>query len=896
MSEAKSEDVVVDDENVCCKCLPCRHGKKVESNPHFLPYHERGCTNLICFIIFALALAAWAAVAFLAFSYGKPDILNHAMDSQGNICGIAGSEVHDVYNDKGERKTKTNSFEYAMKDGKETGGTMPKSLTVSKYGIFPRIADDLVSQAHLVSQGTSGLQKLKFTQLCVDKCPSAGETVCSYMFLAKYESYFTKNNFNTSNPVNDPLVRSMMRHTSGVTRSIALQNPYFLEKACSKYAKSALLATSDDALRNQYDMCIDSFIGCDSVPAPSKSILGRCVPYIELSDEVETQRCIEPLSDIPCDPLNETGWDISGADSDFNTQCMKNPDDGKFYEARYVPAKVVKKGKASYPLTSEGEKYCVRMERKKLQIQAVIPQMEYLSSLTAVAGTVAQYMGDIRTAWYVCLAAGLVFPLVFSFVYTVIMRFCAGVMVWLALVLFIIFTIALGIVALLKGGTIDVSVVDAALNSAGQTSASSYSVTNVSQDYGMYYQIIGYCLLVGALIAICMCVFLRRTINNAIHIIQISAKALAQNFALTLFPVISFLGIAATASVFIVIGVLLLTAGNITESSLVNQTSADAVNTTSAAAVALLNANKPQIIEGLSTLNYLMFFDLFMFLWTTEFIQAIGIMVIGGTVSHWYFGATTSEIKPTAEHHGQSHRCCCSWWIALRFHMGSAAFGSCLIAVVTCLRAAFEYIDHQMKQHSENNSCMMKAFRCIIRCCLCCLERCIRFISKNSYIHTSMKGDGFCFAAVRSYRLIFRHLLSFGATNTITSILMIIGKMMVCVSSMLVSYSWVTYDPQFTNPQSPTYLSSTLFISIIVLTMAYLVAESFFNVFHVCIDTVLMCYCMDMENGGTCRRQIVSAKMEKLGKSADTKVPVAEKPGWFTANENKKDGFIARCC
>ena len=74
MSEAKSEDVVVDDENVCCKCLPCRHGKKVESNPHFLPYHERGCTNLICFIIFALALAAWAAVAFLAFSYGKPDM------------------------------------------------------------------------------------------------------------------------------------------------------------------------------------------------------------------------------------------------------------------------------------------------------------------------------------------------------------------------------------------------------------------------------------------------------------------------------------------------------------------------------------------------------------------------------------------------------------------------------------------------------------------------------------------------------------------------------------------------------------------------------------------------------------------------------------------------------
>merc|ERR1712195_109435 len=184
--------------------------------------------------------------------------------------------------------------------------------------------------------------------------------------------------------------------------------------------------------------------------------------------------------------------------------------------------------------------------------------------------------------------------------------------------------------------------------------------------------------------------------------------------------------------------------------------------------------------SGISTLKYMMIFDLFMFLWTTEFIQAIGIMVIGGTVSHWYFATSDGSVKPDPSHHGQSHPCCCS----------------------------------------------------------CCLEKCIRFLSKNAYIHTAIHGDAFCFASVRSYHLIFNNLLAFGATNTITSILMLVGKIMVCVASMLFGYVWVNYSATFNDPSKETCITSSLFISIAVLMLAYLVAESFFNVFHVTIDTI----------------------------------------------------------
>lgn len=836
-------------------------------------------------------MIAWFVIGVMAFQYGTPDILNHAMDSHGNICGVEGSQTHTVTNADGKQSTVTNVFKVtADTSGKYTGGKAPENIVSAKYGVFPRLASDVAAQ---LDKFATDPTSLKLTQLCVDECPKAGEVVCDYYFLSRWQKMLTevKGKKKTHNPVADPTVRKYMRTTSSVTRFAASLVPSLIDNACSEYT-----------LADEHQMCVDTFIYCDYTPAPSNNVLGRCLPSLVTKPTISTQRCIEPLSDIVCDPSDMTTWSATGSDSDFNTECMESPDTaGVFYKARYTPVAVLdkKKNVTNYPLynmecvgkdcvDNNGAKNCVRMEQKKLQLTEIIPQMSFLSSLTSVAGTVAQYMGDIRTAWYVVLGAGLVFPLIFSFVYTLVMRCCAAIMVWFAILLFIIFTIAAGIVALLKGGALDVALVDQVTTAAGQSAASSYSSLGTSEDYGIYYEIIGYALLVMALITLCMCLFLRKAISDAIHIIEMAAKGLSQNFALTLYPIITFAGIAMTGAVFLVIGVLLLTAGNIKETAL-----QEGGNSTGAAGIALAESMRPQSLESFSLLNYMMFFDLFMFLWTTEFIQAIGIMTVGGTISHWYFGAESHDKKPGAENHGQSHPCCCSYWMALRFHAGSAAFGALLIAIVQSIRVMFEYVDHQLKEH-EGNSAAMKAFRCITRCCLCCLEKCIRFISKNAYIKTAITGDGFCFAAFRSYKLIFNHLLAFGATNSITAILMIVGKIMVCIASMLFGYVWVNYSPAFTDKSSDTYITSSLFISIAVLMMAYLVSEAFFNVFHVTIDTIMLAYCIDLDTPpkGEATRGIMDSHVAKLGKKADPNKKVDADPAWA----NSEDGCIKRCC
>ena len=60
---------------------------------------------------------------------------------------------------------------------------------------------------------------------------------------------------------------------------------------------------------------------------------------------------------------------------------------------------------------------------------------------------------------------------------------------------------------------------------------------------------------------------------------------------------------------------------------------------------------------------------------------------------------------------------------------------------------------------------------------------------------------------------------------------------------------------------------------------------------------VLLFQDLDSPPVGVASRAIVEENMQKLGKSkTEGPAKVADKPGWFSANENKKDGFIARCC
>ena len=69
----------------------------------------------------------------------------------------------------------------------------------------------------------------------------------------------------------------------------------------------------------------------------------------------------------------------------------------------------------------------------------------------------------------------------------------------------------------------------------------------------------------------------------------------------------------------------------------------------------------------------------------------------------------------------------------LFYHQGSIAFGSFIIAVVTMIRVIFEYLAKQYETANKENP-IVKVVTCFIRCILWCLDKYVKFITKNSFI------------------------------------------------------------------------------------------------------------------------------------------------------------------
>ena len=68
-----------------------------------------------------------------------------------------------------------------------------------------------------------------------------------------------------------------------------------------------------------------------------------------------------------------------------------------------------------------------------------------------------------------------------------------------------------------------------------------------------------------------------------------------------------------------------------------------------------------------------------------------------------------------------------------RYHLGSVALGSFLIAVIQLVRAILAYLDKKSKSMQDKNLAIKFAFKCI-GCCLWCFEKCVKYLSKNAYV------------------------------------------------------------------------------------------------------------------------------------------------------------------
>jgi choline transporter-like protein 2/4/5 len=126
--------------------------------------------------------------------------------------------------------------------------------------------------------------------------------------------------------------------------------------------------------------------------------------------------------------------------------------------------------------------------------------------------------------------------------------------------------------------------------------------------------------------------------------------------------------------------------------------------------------------------RYVFLYSLFGYLWLNAFIIGVTQFIISASAALWYFTSS-------GDSNGKGSLCKGLYWV-FRYHLGSIAFGAFLIALVQFIRIIFEYYKRQLEKAGKENK-VVKILLCLTSYLLDCLERFIKFISKNAYIQVS---------------------------------------------------------------------------------------------------------------------------------------------------------------
>jgi hypothetical protein len=276
-----------------------------------------------------------------------------------------------------------------------------------------------------------------------------------------------------------------------------------------------------------------------------------------------------------------------------------------------------------------------------------------------------------------------------------------------------------------------------------------------------------------------VCVMMKRLIT-AVRVIQEAAKAVAAIPTLLCYPCVTVVFIGGFCVFWVIITLYLASAGEFdpktmtfTYATSTTCTSAlvaanysssvatkycslykGAVNASLTAAATALTYNQVSVANASSlslsqyrsllpvtinsaSYNYILIYHVFGFLWTVQFIIYASYMVMAGAVATWYWTmdkrvpppppspSLTLQNLPRFPVLGSLRR-------VLRYHLGSVAFGSLIIAIVQMIRIAFNYIMMKLKKADDHPA--VKIMICVINCCLACLERFLNFLNKNAFI------------------------------------------------------------------------------------------------------------------------------------------------------------------
>ncbi|XP_041482144.1 choline transporter-like protein 2 isoform X2 [Lytechinus variegatus] len=687
-----------------------KYGHPSKYDPTFKgPIENRGCTDVICCILFLACFAGLFVVGYLAWTQGNPLTLIKPTDTLGNICG---------YSD---------------------------TVTDKPYLYFFNFLDCL-------SYSTLLNIKCATTQICVSSCPNY--TAAPYTSVA------------LSIADNLPLDVSLINWDNFIC-------DYDFDPQ-AEYLLSGGQYEGSDGLAKMFE---DQ--KCASYVIPQSPYLDRCIPSF----------LVNSLSTVT-EVFSEDEFILTGSGENNNITASNA---GQLFETS------------------------VNLILDVFNLIEVIYQ-------------------DVASSWYLILA-GMGIGMLLSFIFIIIMRWLAGVIIWFSIfALYAVLGVGIYYSYYMYKSLEGVDGADAALTFTSNLS----SYLRLQTTWLVFGIILSVVLAILLLMTLCLCTRIR----IAISLIKEASRAIGHMISTLFWPILPFLLELIVVALWACIAVYLATSHQAmyvvynapSDYGLANGTSCD---------VATFASNNTTAHCGFQEYAlpyytiYLQFYNLFMFFWLVNFMIALGQITLAGAFASYYWAFTKPQDIPAFPLFKSFYR-------SIRYHLGSIAFGSLIIAIIQIIRVLLEYVEQKLKGKADND--VVKYIIKCLKCCFWCLEKIMKFLNKNAYILIAIYGKNFCTSAKNAFFLLMRNIVRVAVVNKLTNFVLFMGELLVVGAVGVASFFYFTNQISFISNLVTVPDLTYYWIPIIVIVVGtYFIAVCFFGVYDMAVDTLFLCFLEDLE-------------------------------------------------
>lgn len=490
--------------------------------------------------------------------------------------------------------------------------------------------------------------------------------------------------------------------------------------------------------------------------------------------------------------------------------------------------------------------------------------------VTSAAALALRTFGDVVTAFPIIFVVGGLGALIVGVIWLVLMRYTAKCIVWTTVILSLLSCLGFTMICWVKAGFIAVpnAVTDAASAASAEATVSAQSQLAVASETKMVWTAAAYISTVVSLVFLIVITFLWRKIKLAAAIISEASSAVASMPMIVLFPVPIMVILLGWFIVWLYAMGNLWTMGDVSPNTL-NEATGISNSTVSATQIKEFKENEFK--------NYLMAIHTFLGLWVMNFFQGVSTMTICGAFAGWYW--TVPDESPSSSvccgrKHVYLHRVqkkadgetvekfpvLASFKRTIRYHLGSVALGSLIIALVQFARIVLEYINKNTK-NLQKKSCIIRALMCCVRCCMWCFEKCVKYITRSAYIIIATQGKSFCSATFTVFHILLNHTTTVGVATVVSSLVILLGKIVIMATCSIAAYLALSSDATINNTVLPVIFTAVL---------AYCVGTVFLDVYDMGIETIIISFCIDKDENSEGNYMYPPSLAKAMGTKART--------------------------